>query len=721
MAMRITKPASLVLALALLTAGAAHAQQNTPPPEPGQNTGATTLQGLGQVDFGFRATSYSDGSDEARYQRYRDLRNGAFIENFRWGANDDHALWDVRATHVGYRDQQYAANYNKFGKLKASFEVNQIPLFMSDVTRTAYTTTSPGVVSLGGLPAQVQSGAATSAIYDASATAFDLQLKRTITDFRIAYSLSEHLDLTAAFKNTNKSGEQPWAGTFGFSDAVELAVPVDTRTTDLGVAAEWTGERGQARVGYDGSFFSNNISTFVWSNPLRSTDSPTAGPAQGRMDLWPNSNLNSGSVSGLFKLPHGSQVSGYLSLGELSQNDALIPFTINTQLASPPLARPTADASAQIVATAFSYTARPASKVWMSAKFRSYDFDNKTPVFAVTNTVSYDTKVAPYDHGGTTPFSFNHKLFDLDGSWTPMPFTAFRAGYSYEGVSQTFRTFDTTNDNKFRLSADTTGLQIVTLRAQYEYSHRTGTGLDEQSLDSLGEQTSLRQFDLSNRNQHKFSAIAIANPTSSLSVNGSVFTVRDTRPDSGFGLLHNDSDGVSFGVDYVPDAHVSVGASYQYETYTTLQKSRQADPGPQFDDPTRDWTTTGGDNAHTFTASADLLKLWPKTDLRFSYDYVHATSSYVYALTANTTITPPVEQLPSLFNTRNRFTGDLRYQISPRIGAGLEYWYEKFTVDDFAFNPATLNTVAQPSFISLQSTYAPYTANTFWAKVTVFW
>jgi MtrB/PioB family decaheme-associated outer membrane protein len=713
-----TKPSFLVMVISLLASGAADAQQNTPPPEPSQNAGASTLPGSGQVDFGFRGTAYGDNSDEARYQRYRDLRNGGFVEGFRWGKTDDRLLWDVRATNVGYRDQQYAANYNRFGKASASFEFNQIPLFFSEVTRTAYTTTAPGVLGLGNLPAQIQSGAATSAIYEANSSAFDLRLKRTITDFRVVYSATDHLDLSAAFKNTRKSGEQAYDGTFGFSNAVELPVPVDTRTTEFGVAAEWTGERGQARVGYDGSFFSNDTSTFVWANPLRSTDHPSSGPAQGRMTLWPNSDLNSGSISGLINLGRRGQATGYLSLGSLSQDDVLIPFTINTAIASPALDRPTADASAQIVATAFTYTARPSSAVWLSTRFRSYDFDNNTPVFNVTNTVRYDTSVSALNHG-TSPFSFNRKLFDLDTSWSPRSFAAFRAGYTYEGVKQEFRTFDNTHEHRLKLSADTTGVGMLTLRAQYEYSHRTGTGLDEQSLDDIGEQTSLRQFDLSNRDAHRFSAIVIV-PLSTFSINGSVSVGRDKRPDSGFGLLNNDTNGFSFGVDYAPDDAVSVGASYQYEKYKALQKSRQADPGPQFDDPTRDWTTTSGDKVHTFMASADLLKLWPKTTVRFSYDLVDAESSYVYALAANTTL-PPIEQLPFLFNTRNRVTADARYMVTPRLGVGLVYWFEKYSVDDFAFNPDTLNTVAQPSFISLQSTYHPYTANTIWARMTVAW
>jgi len=710
---------SIAIALWLLAASAS-AQQNTPPPEPDQNTGPSILPGLGQIDFGFRGTIFAENSDEALYQRYRDLRNGPFAEGFRWGRSDDHTFWDVRATHVGYRDQQYAANYNRFGKLKASFEWNQIPLFYSETTRTAYTTIAPGTLSLDGLPQQVQTGAATSAIYNTAATTFDLRQQRSIADFRLVYSATDHLDLSAAFKNTEKTGEQPWAGTFGFSDAVELPVPIDTRLTDVGVAAEWGGGRGDLRIGYDGSFFHNNISTLVWDNPLRYTDSPTAGPARGRMAIWPNNDLNSGSISGLVRLPGTSQATGYVSLGRLSQNEALIPFTINSALAAPALDRPTADASARITATAFTYNARPTPNLWFNARFRSYDFDNRTPVFHVAQTVSYDTSVVPFAEGGTSPYSFTRKLGDFEASWTPTTFTAFRAAYAYEAIDQTFRTFDSTTENAVRLSADATGIRWLTLRGVYEHAKRVGSGLDEQSLDDIGEQTSLRQFDISDRNANRFSTLVIAAPSSSLSINGTASVGRDTRPNAGFGLLSYDTNSVSGGFDYVPSSAVSLGASYVYERYTSLQQSRQANPGPQFDDPTRDWTTNGADRTHTVGASADLLKLWPKTDVRFAYDFVHASSTYIYGLAPNTTL-PPINQLPQVWNTRNRLTADARYALTAHLGVGVLYWFEDFNIDDFAFNAATLNTVAQPSFISLQYTYRPYTANTIWGRLTYWW
>ena len=54
------------------------------------------------------------------------------------------ALWAVRATTSAIATSSTRPNYNRFGKMKASFAFNQIPLFFSEDTRTAYTTTVAG-------------------------------------------------------------------------------------------------------------------------------------------------------------------------------------------------------------------------------------------------------------------------------------------------------------------------------------------------------------------------------------------------------------------------------------------------------------------------------------------------------------------------------------------------------------------------------------------------
>src|SRR4029079_8830709 len=105
-----------------------------------------------------------------------------------------------------------------------------------------------------------------------------------------------------------------------------------------------------------------------------------------------------------------------------------------------------------------------------------------------------------------------------------------RAGYTRETVDQSFRTFDSTTENTLRLSADATGMRWLTLRGVYEHAKRVGSGFDEQTLDDIGEQVSLRQFDISDRNSDRFSVVAILSPWSQLSFNATTFVGREDRP-----------------------------------------------------------------------------------------------------------------------------------------------------------------------------------------------
>ena len=724
--MRLTL--SFLLMAAMLVPGRLAAQQpaaapaaQTPHAQPATASVIPDIATSNFVDFGFRGTAYAEGSDEARYQRYRDLRNGFTVDAFRFAKATDARWLVVTSDHAGYRDQRYTAAVNEFGRVKATFEWNQIPLFFSQDTLALHTTESAGVLRIAdSIQSGIQGGTTTLPGVVNQAIPFEMRLKRSIADLRLTYTASPTVDVDFFLRSTSKTGSQPYAGTFGFSNAVELAVPVDTTTTELGASLEWADTRGSARVGYDGSFFRNDIDTLVWDSPLRITDSSSSGPFQGRMPLWPDSSLNAISAMGALNLPARSRAIAYVSIGNWSQDAVLIPFTINTALPVYPLDRPSAEADALVTAMNLSFTSRPAPTLSFLARYRSYDFDNQMPIFGVTNTISYDASASTYAHGGASPFGLTRRTFDGEVSWTPLPFTALRAGYTVEGIEQTQRYVDSTTENRLKLSADLTGTNWLTLRGVYEYGKRVGSGFDEQVLDDIGEQVSLRQFDISDRSTDRVSAIVMVFPLPSVSFSGTVSFGNDDRSPDAFGVLNGDGRAYSIGVDYVPRPEVSFGTSYTYERYATLQRSRQANPGAEFEDPTRDWTTDATERADTFTADLDLIKAVSRTDIRFAYTYTNADSLYLYGLPPNTTL-PPISQLPAVVNKMQRATFDLRYYLNRHLAPGIVYWFDKYSVNDYANEPGTLNSIAQPSFLMIGYTARPYTANTFVGRLTYLW
>lgn len=673
----------------------------------------------GAFDFGARFFDVT--GDPARDQRYRDLRSGPVIERVRY--TKDQQTWVVTAgaDHVGYRDQRYFANYERAGRVKTSFEWNEIPLFNSASTSTPLTEVSTGVFRLDdSLQANIQSGAATLSSLVPLAHTFELRSRREIAAFRMNVTPAPSVDFNLNITSTARKGAQPWGVGFGFSNVVEVPAPLNHRTTDIGTALEWGNSQGMIRVGYDGSWFRNPVESIVVDNPVRVTDIAT-DTSQGRMALWPSSSTNSVNTAASVKFPGRSRATAYLSVGNWKENAALIPFTINTAIAPIPLDRPTAEADARITAMNYTVTSTPVPKVWLNARFKRYDFDNRTPEFHITNYVRTDQAVVASRLGGTEPLGYVRDNFDADASFTPLPFTALRVGYSREEIERSHRYVEKTTDNILRGTIDFSGNAFVTLRGVYEHSKRTGTGLDEQVLDEVGEQVTLRQFDISDRNRDRVSAIVQLTPVDQLGVTVSIAGGNDRRPEAEFGLTHNVNRVYAFSVDAVPRDGTTFGVSYGYEDYKSVQNSRQANPGAQFEDPTRNWSTNGFERVHTATFSADLLKIAPKTELRLLYDFTHSNARYDYALAVNSTL-PAVSQLPPLFHELQHGVVDARYLLRRDMSVGIVYWYDRYRVDDFALDGDILNRIDIASgVLLLANAYRPYRSNTLSIKMMYLW
>jgi MtrB/PioB family decaheme-associated outer membrane protein len=738
-----TRLSSMVAALLLITAGASAQDAmttGTTQKDVVKETATTTgdIPLVNQLDFGVRGTLFGSGSDEARFQRYRDMRDGGTLAKLRIAKNTDAFRYSFQADNVGYRDQRFTASYMNYGKVKANFEWNQIPLYYSNTTRSLYDMSTPGTLTLSDA---VQSGIQdkTLALGTAlnSASLFELRTRRDVADFALTYSATPNVDFNVKFKNTQKTGAYPWGGSFGIGGAVatELPVPVDHRTTDFGSSVEYANERGFARFGYDGSFFRNDVTSLVWDNPSRVTDSPTAGPVQGRMALWPNTEMNTVSASGGVKLPGHSNATAFLSVASMTNKNALLPYTINSALVSPALDRPNSDVDARVTAMNYTFTSRPANALWFSARYRQYEFDNRTVPFVTTNSVNYDTAIVALN-AESEPFGSIRHTFDGDATYSPMRYIGFRAGYTREEVDRTYRIVEKTTENIGRVSVDLTGLGWMTMRAVFEHSQRRGTPVNELELLSIGEQPTLRQFDIADRDQNRFSTILTVMPVDNFSVNatagvGSI----DYSGGTNMGLRSNDSRFYSGGFDFVPSDKVSLGLTYGYEKYTALQLSRTANPLPantvaflndptqQFNDPRRNWSDNSADHTNTVTGSIDLLKVIPKTELKMGYDYSRAESTYTYGLTPDTVLTAVVPLTP-VINKLQRGTVDGRYFVTRHVALGAVYWFDQYKVDDFALGPvASLAqpATATPALMLLGYFYKPYTANTVMARMTYLW
>ncbi len=207
----------------------------------------------GTVDFGARASTV-DG-DEARCQRYRDLRSGVYANTGVAGRRTADWTFEAQAWNIGYRDQRYQLDCSVSAGCTGTFLWDQIPLWISGDTRTLYTETQPGVFRLeDSMQQTIQAGTGDAACLRGSGGA--LRPANDAQDRPGRRDVQRHADVRPVlhFKSTNRDGAIPFGGTFGFSNAVEIPAPVTIPHHGLQDRYEWANStRALLRVGWDGS------------------------------------------------------------------------------------------------------------------------------------------------------------------------------------------------------------------------------------------------------------------------------------------------------------------------------------------------------------------------------------------------------------------------------------------------------------------------------------
>jgi MtrB/PioB family decaheme-associated outer membrane protein len=700
-----------------------------------QPEAAASSSRRGLVDLGVRGTTL-DG-DGARYERYRDLGDGLFLEAFRFRQTEGDWLVDLAGDHAGRRDQRFAGTLTRPGRFDAWFMWDQIPMLMSRETRTLYDGISSGRLTIADdLQAQVETVPSDLVgVFAASGRTFEADSRRHIAEGGFRYLATPEFTIRTNIRFTDRDGVIPYGGSFGHGSLVEMPAPVSHTLTNVDVDGEFARGRLLARAGYTASLFHNEFTTLEFDSPFRVTDVATA-PAMGRHSLAPSSTYF--GVNGLVsvQLPRRSRAIAYVSVGSLTDaGDPLMPQTSNSanQAAILPLDRATVDGEARTTAFTLTFTSRPTRWADARVRVRSYDYDNRTPEFALTQRVSYDnapSAVSPAVH--TEPFGVVRRDLDAEVRVSPANRASVAVGFARLGEERTHRIFESTTENVVRLGFDSIGHEYFTVRTKYEHGQKRGQGLDLGLLTAVSEQTGMRHFDVAARDRDRVTILGSVTPSSILSLNASVAAGKDDYLESVFGLRDNTHRVYSVGFDVAPTASFTFGPSYSFERYNALSRSRQANPGPQFDDPSRNWATDGTDRVHSFVLAAGLTDLADRVDVLLSYDFNRARATYTYItgpvanrtlpeeLVVETTLPPPT-QLPPTLSQLNRATADVTYTVNSRVAVGVSYWYEDYDVQDFTLDADANPDLVRGQVLLIGYLYRPYTANTFWGRLVYRW
>jgi hypothetical protein len=449
----------------------------------------------------------------------------------------------------------------------------------------------------------------------------------------INFGPSPNWNVSFLFSRERETGTRPIGLALG--GGVEAPEPIDYRTDVYKAGGEYGRERWGVQFGYQGTTFENYNSTLTIDNPFSPAPNtalnlggqcPTVAAAcvtstangdipktvlniggknytissvtgQGKMDLYPNNRADSLSFAGAFDLMKNVRVMASIVPGWMKQNDPFLPYTTNlTAGASPALPAASANAEKQTLAMNYTLTSHPRKDVELTARYRSYDYNNNTPVLDLT-PISNDAAVGTLSHTANTPWSYFRKNAELTATYFLNKKNSVKVGYELEMMDREHREVSHTQENTLAASADMNPNKDLLLRVSYRHSDRISDLFDYESDDpnyAFAQVADSRRFDEAPRLRNRAEALVQYSPQAfqKLTLSASFGTTQDnynrrvnnetaagTIAGMGsfyaYGLLKDFSRNYSFDASYAATSAVSVFADYTRENYSTRMAARQ--------------------------------------------------------------------------------------------------------------------------------------------------
>lgn len=571
----------------------------------------------------------------SKYSEYRDLRDGFFVRRFRLNMDDlagSKYFLDVQSDKAVYRDQSYLATFGQWNRFKVQFRYDEIPHTYSNTTRTLYTQTGRGVLTiplltrstLQGLtstdPTTLPSTIQTQLV--PSMNFFVPSIERRAGSLLFAYDITPDWDLLASYSREHASGTRPIGLIFNSSPSAsltggygaEVPEPIDYFNNTVRVRAEYARERWAVQIGYTGSFFQNNTGALVFDNPFRTTDcvqptdctSATQGPATGQVDLYPDNHANYLNFAGLFELMKHLRLLASINAGWLRQNDPFVPYTTNSLLLAQTSALPAASLHGEKQTLAMNYKLIKSlgKKFDIKAAYRQYDYNNDTRVLGFTPVEGDIAAPNPASPEENTPFGYDKKNLEVTGNWYFAKKSSLKVGYEGEIMDRSHRDVEHATENGFVAAVDATPRKDLSFRVSYRYSTRNPEQYeDEEALATGGgitnNQIFSRRFDEAARTRNRGDVQIMYDPTDRLSFSGFAGTLQDnynhrggvnsatplnfiagtTDPYFLYGVLKDLSYNAGFDGDFALTNAVSLFVEYSYERYHKSMASRYRVPG----------------------------------------------------------------------------------------------------------------------------------------------
>jgi MtrB/PioB family decaheme-associated outer membrane protein len=677
-------------------------------------------------------------TDSAKFQEYRDLGSG-FLGAFDIDGQsaDGNRTFSFTAEKLGRDDARYTMDYGVSGRYGLFLDYNKIPHRFGNGGRMLHSETRPGVFEIADpVQAQIQGAVekqfatnrngvtfafldALLAPYLAAEQGVSLGLRRDRTLARLELGSLGHLAWQLEYNHENRSGNRPVGASFGFNNVNELPEPIEYDTTNAQLAAELNGARGGLRFGYRYSTFENDVSTLIWDNPFRAVGStdPNAysspgsgsvnGSARGFYDLAADNKASFFFADGRTRFGSAGWASASLSYTTMTQDEPLLPYTLNTSIQGIDEAGHTfdptnpanlparhADREADVLSINGDAGTRFGERLSLTFRYRYYDYDNQSPRIEFPGYVRFHAVWEAIPRI-TVPYAYTRQDLGAELDWELPHTSSLGLAYRHQIWDREFREVDSSDEDVVTLSFDSRPTSWVNLRASYELGDRSIDHYDPEAAEAsfvepegVSNLPALRKYDEAARQYDQVRVAADFFPSETWTFTVGVSGRDEDFDESAFGLLGDELVQYNAEVSYTPGEKLTFYLFGQRAEREVEQLARQSGATPSTR-PIDDWALTLDENNDTWGLgvtshfapdwTVDVSGNWTKSD--GSADFFASPGGLPLSGT------PPRTEATDFGNYEDiellALSGRLDYRIAASATFGFLYRYEDYTIDSF--------------------------------------
>jgi len=571
-----------------------------------------------------------------------------------------------------------------------------------ELPRREFITTSTIFQQSGGdtllLPAGWVNAPLTSGMteLDASLVSRNIESDRSVFEIGGRYLPTNRFSFSANYRRQEKDGLNIYGGST-FTNASLLPMPINYTTDEVDFGLRYGGDNSFVSLSWYLSDFQNENLSLQWENPF----TPTTGAETLAMAQAPDSEFSQITLAAGFSYPDLRTVMSLsASIGEVTQNSPLLPYTTNANVAADPLPRSSLDGSIDTMNFAFSLTSRVFDKARIRFSYR-YDERDNTTAQDTWNRVITDMLVSGQPEQNI-PYSFERSLIGISGDYDLLDNVRLSAGYDYRDVERDFQEVASqTEDSGWGRVRWRPG-QTVQIDVRGGAAKRTVDFYDEAVAVSLGQNPLMRKYHLAYRYRQfgelTFTWSPLEAPVS-ITVNG--LYADDDYTNSMLGLTAGDELSISTDFSWSFSEKGSLYVNIGSDSLQSEQSGSESFSSP-------DWRATNEDDFTTIGAGFRLKQISENIDLQLDYSHSEGTTRINLDSAAGLS-----DQFPDLTTDIDYLRLRLGYQRSERLGFDLSVSYQQFKAEDWALQGVAPDTI--PEVLSLGA--MPYDEDSVWVGI----